>query len=449
MKRLVIVLSIILMVSMIVTACGSNSADKGAEGGSGNEKIKITLKHGYLSANVGKYSEETGVLTMLEKFKKDHPDIEIEEEQVSFEEYGMKAQTLAASNDLPDVFILPGSYMSNFIKNEMISPLNEDLDKNPKWRDGYRPGTFDRATYDGKIYGVPIAAGPTHLIFYNSKMFADVGYPQFPSTWNELLDASEKLKAKGIIPFAFANKGKWYALDMWLGALADRYAGPEWTKSIVEGSGAKYTDPEFVKALTQISELAKAGYFNKDLNSINGDIMHSYYYEGKAAAFIDGIWDVNNQVNNAPKDVLEATKVAVFPGVDGGKGNPKSSTGGAGVYYSINSKIEAGPKREAIMKLLQYMTGEGSAKIMAGVGGFPAYDPGEFDESKLNRLALETYKVADAAPATRIFGLWFEAPVNEVLTTGLQDMLAGVKTPEQLAKETQQEYETYLENKDT
>ncbi|HZG85808.1 extracellular solute-binding protein [Paenibacillus sp.] len=438
------VLTTILAASMTIAACGTASNDSSADEG----KITITLKHGYRSENIGKYSEETGVLTMLQKFREDYPDIEVVEEQVAFEEYGLKAQTLAASNDLPDVFQLPGSYMSNFVKNGMLAELNEDLDKRPEWRDGYRKGTFDRATYDGSIYGIPMAAGPTHIIFYNSKMFAEVGYSEFPATWEELRDASEKLKAKGILPFAFANKDKGYALDMWFSVLADRFAGPEWTKSIVEGTGAKYTDPEFVSALTLLSDMAKAEYFNKDLNSIDGDAMHRYFYEGKAAAFVDGIWDVNNQVTNAPKDVLDATKVAVFPSVAGGKGNPKSSSGGAGVYYSVSSSVEPGPKRDAIMTLLQYLTGDGSAKIMASVGGFPAYDPGEFDESKLHRLAVDTYGAANAAPASRIFGLWFEASVNDVLKTGLQDLLIGARTPEQVAEETQEEYEFYLENKD-
>lgn len=442
MKKLTQFVCLILAVTLVATACGSN-ADNAKET-SEKGKIKITLIHRYLKANVGKHSEDTAVLTMLEKFKKDHPDIEVVEEQLQSDEYTIKAQTLAAANDLPDVFVIPGAWMTNFVNNKLISPVDDDLNKNPAWRDGFRAGAFEAGNRNGSIYGVPIAAGPTHMLYYNSKIFADVGYEEFPKTWEELMDASEKIKQKGILPFVMGNKGSIFAESSWLSALGDRVTGPEWTQSIIEGNGAKFTDPEFVKALSLMYDLGQNGYLNKDINSVKQDMAKTYYYEGKAAAFSDGIWASKNIVDSAPKDILDVTHVTVFPAVTGGKGNPLSSSGGAGVYYGINSSIEPGEKRDAIIKMIEYMTGQESAEIMAAEGGFPAFKPIQFDETKLHKLSLESYHAANAADAVKIYDLWFDASVIEVMKNGLQALLAGAKKPEQLAKEIEDEYQNYL-----
>lgn len=446
MKAWSSVLGLLALSSLAMSGCG-NSAGGNEASGSGNggeDKITITLMHRYQESNIGKSPEDTAVLDGLKRFKEDYPNVQVVEEQLQNDDYSIKAQSLAAADDMPDVFIVPGSWMTNFVDNGIVLPLNDELDKHPEWRDGYRPGTLDAGTRDGKIYGIPIAAGPTHLIYYNADIFSKVGYDHFPKTWDELMDAGQKLKDKGINLFSYGDKSKGYALSSWISALTDRVNGPQWTESILSGGGAKFTDPGFVKAISIMSELAKGGYMNKDLNSVDTDTMVNYYFEGRSAAFISGIWSAMNVVNNAPEAVASATHVAVFPGVEGGLGNPLSSSGGAGVYYSVNANIQQGEKLEAIDKMLEYMTGSKSAKLMAEVGGFPAYNPGDFDTAKLAPVALEAYKASAAADATKIFDLWFDASIVEVINTDIQGVMAGSMTPEQMAEDTQRAYETFL-----
>lgn len=291
---------------------------------------------------------------------------------------------------------------------------------------------------------MPIAAGPTHVIYYNSQMFADVGYESFPQTWDEMLDAFEKLKSKGIIPIAMGNKNGDPAQSGWLAVIADRYTGSEWFESICEGEGASFTDPEFVRALKAFKDLADKGYLNKDLNSIDNTTMQNYFFEGKAAAMIDGIWAVTNIDSAAPQEILDVTKCAVFPAVEGGKGNPLSSAGSAGIYYCINSNVTDPEKRAACMEMLEYMTGKQCAEIMASVGGFPAYDPKDFDTTKLTPLAKEAYTLCNQATPSRIYDLWLDASIITTLNNGLQEMLAGTMEPENLAEQVQQSYADYL-----
>ncbi|MFD2701374.1 extracellular solute-binding protein [Paenibacillus shunpengii] len=442
MKRTSVMLALILALSSGLTACGGSTDSETMSGD--EDQITITLMHRYQKSNIGKSPEDTAVLDGLERFRKDYPDIEVIEEQLQNEDYSIKAQALAAADDMPDVFIVPGSWMTNFVNNEIVLPLDTELEKRPEWRDGYRPGTLDAGTRNGQVYGIPIAAGPTHLIYYNAELFAEAGYTEFPSSWDELMQAGERLADKGINLFSYGDKSKGYAISSWISALTDRFTGPEWTESILAKGGAKFTDNGFVEAVTVMSDLASAGYLNKDLNSIDTETMVNYYFEGRSAAFVSGIWSAMNVVNNAPSHIKETTRVAVFPGVEGGLGHSLSSSGGAGVYYSINSKVEAGEKLDAMMTLLEYMTGATSAKLMAEVGGFPAYDPGTFDTSKLHPVALAAYEASAAAEATKIFDLWFDASIVEVINTEIQGVMAGSITPMDFAERTQRAYETYL-----
>lgn len=325
MKRTPFMLALILALSSGLTACGGQTDSEAVSGD--EDKITITLMHRYQKSNIGKSPEDTAVLDGLDRFRKDYPEIEVVEEQLQNEDYSIKAQALAAADDMPDVFIVPGSWMTNFVNNEIVLPLDAELEERPEWRDGYRPGTLDAGTRNGQVYGIPIAAGPTHLIYYNAELFAEAGFTEFPFSWDELMQAGEKLADKGINLFSYGDKSKGYAISSWISALTDRFTGPEWTESILAKDGAKFTDDGFVEAVTVMSDLAKAGYLNKDLNSIDTETMVNYYFEGRSAAFVSGIWSAMNIVNNAPSNITEATQVAVFPGVEGGLGHSLSSSG--------------------------------------------------------------------------------------------------------------------------
>ena len=100
------------------------------------------------------------------------------------------------------------------------------------------------------------------------------------------------------------------------------------------------------------------------------------------------------------------------------------------------------------MDMLEQMTGADCAAVMAGIGGFPAYDPGDFDRSHLDPLAIQAYDLCNVAEASRIFDLWFDTSVVDVMKSSLQEMLAGAKTPEEVASDLQTEYERYLQNKE-
>ena len=65
-----------------------------------------------------------------------------------------------------------------------------------------------------------------------------------------------------------------------MSCLGDRFTGSDWFKSIMDGSGAKFTDPDFVQALGAMQELGNMGAFNTDMNSLNSDQQKTLYFNG-------------------------------------------------------------------------------------------------------------------------------------------------------------------------
>ncbi len=382
----------------------------------------------------------TSVRDALAKFGKDNPDIIVEEEAIGDQTaYYTKLKTLAASNELPDVFISKGSELAMFAKNQTAAPLDEILGADAAWKDGFVPSAFDDLTSDGKIYAVPYSMLSTHVIYYNKKILAEAGFQTFPTTWADFKSMIEKVKAKGIAPIALGNKEQWVAESCILSALGDRFTGTEWFNSIKDGKGAKFTDPEFIKALAALQELGKAGAFNKDMNSINNDQQKTLYFNGKAAMFMEGSWAIG-AVMAGPKEIADNTEVAVLPSVEGGKGDPLSMSGGAGSGFAAGVKGFA-VKKDAIAKVLKAVSGADYAKSIAEKGEPAAFKVADYDKSKVTSLAVKYADMASKLKFTPIYDSYLNPAVVSKMNAGLQELLIGAVTPEELAKRIQTEYE--------
>lgn len=92
----------------------------------------------------------------------------------------------------------------------------------------------------------------------------------------------------GVTPIVFGNSDLWNAESCIFSTLGNRVHGTEWYESIRNNSGAAFTDQVFIDALHALYDLAAAGGFNSDINSVNGDIQSMYFMNADGAMTIDG-----------------------------------------------------------------------------------------------------------------------------------------------------------------
>ncbi|MGW4750397.1 ABC transporter substrate-binding protein, partial [Streptomyces sp. NPDC004290] len=139
-------------------------------------------------------------------------------------DYQQKLQTIISTPQAPDVFFNWGAgSIQPFVKADLLMPLDDFIKDDPGLKDNFLPSVFNSAVVDGKPYGIPMRGTQPVLLFHNSKVLTDAGV-QPPKTWDELLDAVKKLKAKGYTPIALGAGDQWPTL-MWFEYLYDRIAG--------------------------------------------------------------------------------------------------------------------------------------------------------------------------------------------------------------------------------
>lgn len=445
-KKIMQIISFLAALSLILSACGSGSGgsdngsttpgNSGASGAKG-EQIQLTFSHYYLEEERPTSAEMDSYMTLVEEWEANNPNVNLVQSVMSQADYSTKIQAQAAVNEIPDIFFLKGSWVSNFANNDLLMPINDYLDKY-EHKDQFRKGVFDAATRDGNIYGIPNQLSITSVVFYNEQMWKEIGYDRFPDNWEDIYKAAEKFNEKGISAIALGNKDKWPAESSILSTMGDRFTGSDWTNSIIARDGsAKFTDLEFVSALDQMQNIAVNKVFNPDFNIISNAQAEEYYAQGKAAATIDGHWALSYLLSNASEEVLSQTKVAILPPVDGGKGDNNTISGGAGWYVALNKNLE-GAKLDAAMDFLFSTAGYDFSRVYAEKYGMtgPSLIEGT-DLTQFPQLTQDFAALTGSLTFTPIYDMLMEGSIIESMNTGLQEVLNGTKTGQELAAQLQ------------
>lgn len=416
-------------------ACGGNADSDGASD-SGEKKV-VTLS--FLNSIVPGEAQSSAYRAVLKEFLEKNTDIQLDEESIANADMATKVQTLAAADELPDLFMVKGSMAESFVESEKLLSVSEILDKYPDYRDNFKDGVFSNFTFDNKIYAIPYQVTNT-CVFYNETLFQKAGISEFPTTWDGLLEAVEKLKAAGVNPIVLGNKDKWNAESVILSTLGNRCTGDEWYQNIRDRGGAKFTDPEFVLSLSALNDLAKAGGFNTDVNSIDGAQQRQVYMNGGAAMTIDGTWAISDLDAKCPKDILEATRIAALPSVEGGKGNPQAISGGSGWGVAVNAKIDTA-KLPTVERFLTGVMGKDFATGLTQIGSISAAKPGDYKRDENALVANRFEEFQQDRPFVPVYDHQLSSGIMEVMQSGLQELLIGAISPEDLAASIQAEYE--------
>ncbi|MDO5407121.1 MAG: extracellular solute-binding protein [Eubacteriales bacterium] len=442
-------LSILLagtMSIMALTGCSGESSEKpaaraaesesaGAEEAKDDKEVTLSL----LNSMTPGEGTAISYRAVLSKFEEENPNIHLDEETIANADMATKVQTLAAADELPDIFMLKGQMVKNFVENGKVLCVDDILNEDPEWRDSFKDGIFSNYIVDGKTYGIPYQITNT-CVFYNKDLFAKAGVENFPKTWDEFIEAVKKIKASGVTPIVLGNKAKWNAESVIMSTLGNRCTGDEWYQSIRDKNGASFTDPEFVASLQALANLADAGAFNTDVNSLDNIQQRQVYMNGEAAMSIDGSWTIVEFDNNAPQEILETTEVAALPMVDGGKGNPDAITGGSGWAYAVNANIDPA-KLPAVKKYLRAVAGVEFANEMAKIGTNTVIEPTENNEGDPSKVVATKFnEFQKGRQYIPVYDHQLSSGIMDVMQSGLQELLIGRISAEELAQKIQEEY---------
>lgn len=436
MKKLVSAV-LVAMILLSLAACGGGPSQGAANSNGGNEQISLSMLHFYTDEEAQSNLETQAYVNSIHTYVEQHPEISFDIQTMSHNDYPVKIQALSAADTLPDVFIVKGSWVENFVNNEQLADLTEYKDS-LAWAGDFYNGVFDSCTIDGSIYGVPNQfPAPTSMVFYDAELWDKAGYKTFPETWEEVKAAVDAFKGMGIeTTIALGNKEKWNYESCWFSTLADRFTGTDWMNNILARDGsAKFTDADFVSALEFTADLGASGILNPDYNSITGQQANDLFVQGKAAAVITGNWDISYFLQNADEDFCSRIQMAALPQPAGAeKGVKGSMSSSSGWFVAVNSKLE-GAKLDAALDFAFSIAGPEFSKNNAELQGGLSPVKYDFDASSLPKLRQDYIALAGEVPPAPVYDVVLPGEIVDVLNAGLQGVLDGSVSPQDLAEE--------------
>lgn len=268
-------------------------------------------------------------------------------------------------------------------------------------------------------------------IWYNKEIFAELDLEE-PQTFDELMDAGEKIKDAGYTPFAQAGSQGW-PLTRLMGLYIFRNAGPDAMVDIRDDK-AKLTDEAYVAGAEALQKMAEDGFFGEGFNSVEPDAATAAFLSGKAAMKYDGTWLLSN-INDEAQNQIGAENVGFmpFPSVDGGKGSIDQWPANAGTAMAANPKT-TGPKVAAWFSCIAENYGQQALQDAGVLSGFKV-------NGEVTDVPETTTMVQEKMSEISETVLWFEALLdaksNSLASTNVTLLTTGQMTPEQYMTDLQ------------
>ena len=151
----------------------------------------------HLTFQIWDVNQRKGMQAMCDAYTAQHPDVEIEVQVTSWNEYWTKLEAAAESNTMPDIFWMHTNqllYYADFGMLADVTDLYSDVESNYYESHFSDISRSNASGSNGRLYGVP-KDKDNGMLVYNKEMFdaAGVAYPTDDWTWEDLADASQKI----------------------------------------------------------------------------------------------------------------------------------------------------------------------------------------------------------------------------------------------------------------
>ncbi len=404
---------------LILAGCsgsGDNGGDSNDDGGDTAAGFSVMVAQAndqddFYAQILEQYSEETGV--------------EVEVIPYPSDAYNNQVTTQLQAGNAADMMILaPGTGQPISVITLADAGFLEPLDETSA---GLIPaGAEAEVQIDGETYAQPTALTPVGMVF-NVTAADESGVSEYPATYEELLDACTTARdggksftvLAGGIPF---NTG---LFSMLVSATRVYAEDPDWNEQ--RGAGdVTFADSGWREVLEDVVEMnesgcfqdgAAGGTFDSITQGLGGGTSLTAAVPGSAAASI-------NQATGAELNVQ------AFPPAEG---QEAFTVTGANYAWGINASSDDDVKASA-QAFLDWVAQPENAQAYAELSGsvpITGIDP----ETLLPQYAPIGELLASGSYAGLPNATWPNPKVYEALGTGVQGLLTGQKTVDQVLDE--------------
>ncbi|CAI6042716.1 extracellular solute-binding protein [Cohnella sp. JJ-181] len=372
------------LAACLTAACASYSlapdpADTQGRSASG-AAIELTYWHTYSDVETKVF--EARVLPM---FEKQHPDIAVRAVRQNYtSQLNDNIVAAVADDKQPDVMRMDIIWVPQFARSGALT----DLSVMPDFADyehRFTGALIQTNLYEGRYYGIPLDA-TTMVPIYDKRLLAEAGLDAPPETFDQLIAASRRLKAKdeGLYGVSVCCSSTWGMLP-YFRTLGGELLGPDNERA----SG--YLDGErSVKAMEKLK-----GWYDEGLisPSVVGGEPGGWdgLFDGKIMMIDEAHWFFTSNVNGSNAARLADMTTALFPS-DAREGT--SIIGGENLVLFKGSRHP-----DAAWTFMKFMVSEPVQEMMAETGLIPSIR--DFDRNKLKpvyRVYLDQLARAEPRP---------------------------------------------------
>jgi raffinose/stachyose/melibiose transport system substrate-binding protein len=285
-------------------------------------------------------------------------------------------KTRLSTGTMDDVFLYnSGSLFQALHPDQTLQPLT-----NEPWVKDLTSDFKKTVSTPKGLYGAPNGTTFDGGVMYNKKVYAQLGL-SVPTTWDQFVSNSEKIKAAGIIPVLASYGDTWTSQLFVLADFANvSEQDPNWATDYTNNK-AKYVNPPALAGFTHTQEIFAKGLMNKDYASLTNVNALKLLATGKAAQYPMITVVISNVVQSNPDQVNDIGYFAMPPD----SGDAHATVWEAGGSYI--PKSTTGAKLTAAKKFVAFINSPAGCDIQNSAG-VPA---GPF--------AISTCSVPSNAPA--------------------------------------------------
>lgn len=319
-----------------------------------------------LSFQIWDNAQRQGMEAVAAAYMEKNPDVVIQVQVTSWDEYWTKLDAAAESNQLPDIFWMHTNQILKYADYGMLADVtNLYDDEDPDYyQKHFSEISQDNAKgTDGRLYGVP-KDKDTICLVYNKEMFdaAGVEYPNENWTWDDLTAASaaiyEKTGKYGYMAYADDQLGYWNFVYQAGGHILNE-----------DKTKAGFTDPATRKGMEFYINLQKEPWC-PDQRYFAETNPGTAFMSEQGAMYLEGNWNLMSMMQN--NAAMEGKwDVAVLPKCPDPVNGDGRATISNGLCYSTGAR---GKNLEYAMDFLKFAGSEEGQRAQGLSGAaIPAY----------------------------------------------------------------------------
>ena len=262
-----------------------------------------------INANTSDPAPRSAWEKVVADFQAANPAVTVKFNVYDHESYKKSIRNWLTSASPDVVFWFVGNRMAQFVGPGLLEDVSSVYSDELKAQMG--KAAMDLVTVEGKQYGVP-STSYQWGIYYRKDLFQQAGIKDWPTTWDGLLDACDKLKASGIEPITIGSKDLWPTAG-WFDYINMRLNGYDFHMELMRGK-VPYTDPRVMAVFAKWKELLDKECFVKNHASVSWQESQALLYQGKSAMMLIG----NFITPNFPPEIRDQMAYMPFPAISEG-----------------------------------------------------------------------------------------------------------------------------------